>query len=269
MTYLTALLPVEQGVAVYAALKGAVGTARAQGDPRGDGQVMADTLVERVTGQSAAQAVPLEIALVMPAESLLGGADEPGMLPGGHPVPAAFARRLLTDLRRRVRGCGRRAGAAAAVHHPGHDQLVAMDSRRRVFDGQLRRFLTVRDQACRTPWCDAPIRHADHVVPDRAGGPTSATNGQGLCEACNHAKEAPGWARGHHRPAARPPARPHAPPHRVRTTTPTGHTYDSTAPPLLPTRGAPARGRANPWGGNVITLPWAERSRLPDLLDTA
>ena len=33
MTYLTALLPVEQGVAAYAALKGAVGTARAQGDP--------------------------------------------------------------------------------------------------------------------------------------------------------------------------------------------------------------------------------------------
>ena len=95
MTYLTALLPVEQGVAVYAALKGAVGTARAQGDPRGDGQVMADTLVERVTGQSAAEAVPLEITLVMPADSLLGGADEPGMLPGGHPVPSAFARQLV------------------------------------------------------------------------------------------------------------------------------------------------------------------------------
>ncbi|WP_354182538.1 HNH endonuclease, partial [Arthrobacter sp. UYP6] len=33
----------------------------------------------------------------------------------------------------------------------------------------------------------------DHVVPFREGGRTSAENIQGLCEACNQAKEAPGW----------------------------------------------------------------------------
>ena len=267
MTYLTALLPVEQGVAVYAALKGAVGTARAQGDPRGDGQVMADTLVERVTGQSAAQAVPLEVALVMPAESLLGGADEPGMLPGGHPVPAAFARRLLTTCADACEAAGAELALRRLFTTPDHDQLVAMDSRRRVFDGQLRRFLTVRDQACRTPWCDAPIRHADHVVPDRAGGPTSTTNGQGLCEACNHAKEAPGWAATTIDPGPIP-ARPGAAPHRVRTTTPTGHTYDSTAPPLLPTRGDPHRGEPVGWQchhppvGGAVSAARPARQRL-------
>ena len=52
------------------------------------------------------------------------------------------------------------------------------------------------------------------------GGPTSGLNGQGLCEACNYAKAAPGWS-------ARP--RP-GPRHTVRTTTPTGHTYTSRAP---------------------------------------
>jgi hypothetical protein len=152
---------------------------------------------------------------------------------------------------------------------------VALDSRRRVFDGQLRRFLTVRDQVCRTPWCDAPIRHGDHVVPDRAGGPTTAGNGQGLCQTCNQAKEAPGW---HASTLDRGPTldRPHAPPHRVRTTTPTGHTYDPTAPPVLPTRVSPAARRAHerqrsrrPWPDNVITLTWAERARVVDLLDTA
>lgn len=266
MTYLTALLPVEQGVAVYASLRGAVGTARAQGDPRGDGQVMADTLVERVTGQSAAEAVPLEITLVMPADSLLGRADEPGMLPGGHPVPSAFARRL-------VAACDD-AGAALALRRlftsPDGSQLVAMDSRRRTFDGQLRRFITLRDQICRTPWCDAPIRHVDHVTPDRAGGATSSANGQGLCEACNQTKESPGWAS--RTTAGGPPTTwSGAPAHRVRVSTPTGHTYDSTAPPLLPSRRLRIRASDTEprWRAPAITLPWADRAALPRLLNTA
>ena len=50
MTYLTALLPVAQGVSVYAALKREADLCC---DGRGRGQVMADTLVERVTGRSA------------------------------------------------------------------------------------------------------------------------------------------------------------------------------------------------------------------------
>ena len=54
MTNLGALLPVTQGVAAYAALVSAADSARAAGDPRSRGQVMADTLVERVTGQARA-----------------------------------------------------------------------------------------------------------------------------------------------------------------------------------------------------------------------
>lgn len=96
-----------------------------------------------------------------------------------------------------------------------------MDSTRRCFTGNLRRFLILRDQTCRTPWCDAPIRHLDHVTPSTAGGPTSADNAQGLCEACNHAKEGPGWQ-------ARP-----GPDGLVETTTPTGHRHPSR-PPALP-----------------------------------
>ena len=287
MTYLTALLPVEQGVAAYAALKAAAGTARVvppgvgagagssehDAPPRSEGQVMADTLVERLTGQSAAAAVPLEVQLVMPAETLAGEGAEPAVLPGGHPVPAAFARQLVSVC---ADAC-ERAGLGLALRRlftsPDSSQLVAMDSRRRVFDGQLRRFLTARDQNCRTPWCDAPIRHGDHVVPDRAGGPTSVGNGQGLCQACNQAKEAPGWSATTLDPGPSI-GRPHAPPHRVRTTTPTGHAYDSTAPPVLPTRvrqvpSGDRRRDRDPWQDSVIMLMWAERSGITDLLDTA
>lgn len=53
--------------------------------------------------------------------------------------------------------------------------------------------LVVRDGRCRTPWCDAPIRHGDHVTDAAEGGPTSLDNGQGLCERCNKTKNLPGW----------------------------------------------------------------------------
>ena len=105
---------------------------------------------------------------------------------------------------------------------PADGALVAMESRRRLFPDGLRRFLVLRDQTCRTPWCGAPIRHGDHVIPVETGGETSAANGQGLCEACNQAKQAPGWR-------ARPG--PGGAGHTVEITTPTGHTYTSRPPP--------------------------------------
>ncbi len=71
------------------------------------------------------------------------------------------------------------------------------------------------------PWCDAPIRHTDHLRPAAQGGPTSVANGQGLCEAGNYTKQAPGWRA---RPAPGPAG------HTVVITTPTGHRYHSRAP---------------------------------------
>jgi len=109
---------------------------------------------------------------------------------------------------------------------PETGSLVAMDSRARIFPKALADLIRLRDRTCRTPWCDAPIRHSDHVTAVTHGGPTTEINGEGLCEACNLAKEAQGWQ-------ARP--RP-GPRHTVETITPTGHTYRSTAPPLAPPR---------------------------------
>jgi len=77
-----------------------------------------------------------------------------------------------------------------------------------------------RDDVCRSPWCDAPIRHLDHIVPTADGGETTADNRQGLCEACNYAKEATGWR------AKRPPGAHHT----VEIATPIGHRYRSRAP---------------------------------------
>jgi len=214
MSYLTALLPAPQGVATYAALLREADRARVSGDDRGKGQVMADTLVARVTGQSAAPDVPIEVDLVMSAETLLGDGHTPAHLAGHGPLPAAEARRLLRDSRAE-------AWVRRLFVRPDTGQLVAMDSRRRRFEGQLRHFVILRDQFCRKPWCDAPIRHADHPVPHRDDGPTERENAQGLCEACNYTKEAPGW---------RSDVDDTAPAHLVAITTPTGSRYTSSAP---------------------------------------
>lgn len=77
MSVLNALLPVKQGVAVQASLTQHATALRAEGDERSKDQIMADTLVERITGQASAAATPIEVSLVMTDRSLLGADDEP------------------------------------------------------------------------------------------------------------------------------------------------------------------------------------------------
>ncbi|MCC3291555.1 DUF222 domain-containing protein [Arthrobacter sp. zg-Y1110] len=251
MTYLTGLLPVAQGVGVFAALSREADRLRATGDTRGRGQIMADTLVERVTGQAETGQLKVEVQLVMSDRTLFGGDSEPAVVPGYGPVPAQWARDLVRGRRpgqepgqdtrgaepERVReqAAGRKAKQDKQEERwirrlytePIAGQLVAMDSRARLFPASLGRFIAARDQSCRMPWCGAPIRHLDHIRPHQDGGPTEIANGQGLCEACNQAKEAPDWkAQTLHPPTGS------TTPHTVETTTPTGHTYRSTAPPL-------------------------------------
>ncbi|WP_211240042.1 HNH endonuclease, partial [Promicromonospora kroppenstedtii] len=112
-----------------------------------------------------------------------------------------------------------------------HGRLLATTSTSRFHPPGLSSLLRAREQGvCATVWCDAPVRHTDHVTPHAEGGPTSLDNGQGLCARCNHAKQAAGWSqKTTHLNGL----------HAVETITPTGHTYVSVAP----TPPAPARTR--------------------------
>ncbi|SDP85413.1 HNH endonuclease, partial [Arthrobacter sp. ok909] len=217
MTCLTALLPVRQGVAVYNALTRHAETLRATGDPRTRGQAMADTLVERTTGTPGGIA-GIELQLIMTDRTLLQADSEPARLPGYGTVPAGWARKILLPDENPAPDIWLRR----LYTRPGTGDLIGMDSRSRIFPTGLRRFIQTRDDTCRTPYCDAPIRHLDHIIPWHHGGDTTRTNGAGLCEACNHTKETPGW-NAQPRPGPR---------HTIQLTTPTGHTYQSTAPPL-------------------------------------
>ncbi|GAA1435543.1 HNH endonuclease signature motif containing protein [Mycobacterium cookii] len=220
MVWLTALLPVASGVAVHAALTREADTARAQGDPRTKGQVMADELVARVTSDGADRGPGVTLDLVMPCDALLGTSDQPAHLVDLGPIPAELARELVAG----AVASGDEVWLRRLYASPTTGELVAMDSRARLFPAGLARFIRLRDQVCRTPWCDAPIRHIDHVKSHGTGGPTSGHNGEGLCEACNYAKEAPRWR-------ARP-----GPDGSVTTTLPTGHTCSTRPPPIATIR---------------------------------
>jgi hypothetical protein len=221
MTYLTALLPVAQGVSVYAALRREADT---RCDGRSRGQVMADTLVERVTGRQAAVPTPIAVNLVLSDETLLGGGNAPADIRGYGPVPAAVARGMVS---RAVADRRSRATLRRLYADPRAGALVAMESRARLFPRGLAAFIELRDQRCRTPYCDAPIRHHDHAQPWAEGGPTTAANALGLCERCNYTKEGAGWR------VSTSTDEPHT--HAAEFTTPTGKSYRSAAPPRAPT----------------------------------
>ncbi|MHA7274903.1 HNH endonuclease, partial [Arthrobacter sp. Hz1] len=262
----------------YAALTRHADTARAGGDTRSKGQLMADTLIERITGTPEGVS-RIELQVIITDRTLLQGDSEPARIPGYGIVPSSWARQLLnpeptqptepaessdptqpaepsdptdpTDStdpsdpsghsdssgRSESTGVGREAfdvWVRRLYTAPGTGELVGMDSKARLFTRAQRRFITVRDDTCRTPYCDAPIRHYDHIIPWHRGGPTSIPNSAGLCEACNHTKEKPGWtAQPRPGPGSAPNSRPGTGSrHTFRITTPTGHTYNSTAPPL-------------------------------------
>jgi len=241
MTYVTTLLPLAQGVAVYSALRREADTC---GDGRTRGQIMADTLVARVTGRPAAVPVPIAVNLVITDDTLLGGATTPARVPGYGPIPAAVARRLVSAAANDARST---ATLRRLYRHPRRGALIAMESRARRFPKGLARFIATRDDTCRTPYCDAPIRHTDHAQPHANGGPTTALNGLGECEACNYAKEAPGWTvttrlDRHGR-------------HTAEFTTPTGARHHSQAPPL------PGRDTRRP---SAVELAFADTLAWPD-----
>ena len=237
MAVLSAFLPAEQGIAAWANLDRHARSRRADGDPRTLGQVMADTLVERLTGQAAAAAVPVEVGLTMTADSLLASEVDrtPADLHGYGPIPADVAldltARATSDLTDTSATDLTDAEARTAVWvrrlfiDPVDETIAHLDTKRRRFDGGLARLIRYRDRLCRDPYCTAPIRHLDHVEPYRNGGSTAAANGAGLCEQGNYAKDMPGWSR----QVVSEPGQTH----EIEICTPTGHRYRSQAPPAL------------------------------------
>ena len=218
MSLLSGYLPAEQGVACLKSLQDQTDALKAAGDPRRRDQIMADTLVERLTGQADAADVNAELQIVMPLDALLDANNQtPAELNGYGPLPADLARDLMRTSKGRL--WWRRLYAA-----PVGGPLVGGDPHRRRFDGHLRKLIMWRDRQCRDPFCGAPIRHVDHIQRYSDGGPTIYPNGRGACERGNYARETRGWR------VEAVSSGLDGQTHTIKITTPTGHIYLGRAP---------------------------------------
>ncbi|MEO7069339.1 MAG: DUF222 domain-containing protein [Nostocoides sp.] len=211
------------------------------------------TLRRVVVGPDGATVVGLEVRRHRLTDPL-GHPEGPSASPLGDPTRDAEASAALAGFLAR----------AEEVYRPGPIPVLAPTfSTQRLFRGVLRRLVAVRDQVCRTPFCEAAIRVIDHVTPVRRDGPTCSLNAEGTCDRCNLTKEAPGWIVGVLNPPSRgrpdasdppwqqlmdilladdePPDAEPAVGHRTAVITPTGHVYESAAPPATD-RGRSASG---------------------------
>ncbi|PYI67480.1 HNH endonuclease [Arthrobacter livingstonensis] len=253
MAALKALLPLRQGAAVLKTLTAVADAARSAGDTRTKGQLMADVLTHRlrqhlpctgavpgggagpdtdtVSGAGGSDCLTagetdIHLDLIMTDRALFDGAADPAILTGYGPIPAPTGRAMVVNTAGQAQVWLRRL-----YTHPESGALMSMDTRSRLFTDTMKRFLSDRDQLCANSWCGAPIRNYDHVKSFMSGGATSISNGQGLCQRCNLAKEAPGWSS---EVSTGPDGRPF-----TITRTPTGHSYNSVRPvrpvrPVLP-----------------------------------
>ncbi len=146
---------------------------------------MTDTFVERLTGQGSAQAVPSQVHLVIEAESLFADGMVPAWMPGFGPLPAATARSFLAANEAEV--FIRRMFTTVT-----EGQLVGTEARGRAFTGRLREMVIFRDDRCRTPWCDAPIKHADHAKPFAEAVPLHGRTGRGCAPRATMRRSIPG-----------------------------------------------------------------------------
>ncbi|MDQ3156754.1 MAG: DUF222 domain-containing protein [Actinomycetota bacterium] len=204
--------PADQLQAAYNALAKAAATAKAAGDARTSGQVMCDEFVQRVTGATKATDLNIEIGLIMTMGNLLDEDDSPCVLPGFGPIPASLASSIIRS--------GHQSWIRRLYTDPIDHSLTDCDQAHRRFSGSVAKSITIRDQRCRQPGCDSPIKHLDHVIAFHTGGPTARDNGQGLCVRSHTFKHLPGWK-------VVPDG------HDIVWRTPTGHTYRSPRQPVI------------------------------------
>jgi hypothetical protein len=128
--------------------------------------------------------VGVQVNLVITDFSAFGITDNPAEIFGLGPLPAPLARQLIDE------AVAKHAATLKKLYtDPTSGALVGMESRSRIFPDQLGQLIAFRDQHCRHPYCDSPIKHLDHSNPHSQGGPTSFGNGQGLCARHNLIKD--------------------------------------------------------------------------------
>lgn len=224
MSWLTAHLPTPVAHAIHDRLARTASRAKADGDPRGVGQLRAATLTALLLddeGRGSADRAPDPgtapgtappdslpndplpsglppdplavlartirpvVHVTVPISTLTGDAESSGLLDGTVPIDAETARHLTA----------RAPTLRRVLTNPVTGAMLTVDRRSYAVPADLRAFLTQRDLTCRFPACRVPARRCDvdHTTAWADGGTTDATNLASLCRKHHTLKHESRW----------------------------------------------------------------------------
>ena len=193
MSELTQLLPTVFAAAIFDRLTRQAKAVAATGDPRSRDQLRSDLMTDLLlTGEpacgdgaphTAAQGIRAEVAIVIPALTLLGEGTKPATLLGRGPIDLDTALRLASQAPELIR----------LLTDPVTGVLVTADTHR--LSASLRRYLEQRDKHCRFPVCNRDARYADidHTIPWEHGGRSVPENLAVLCRGHHTLKHHGNW----------------------------------------------------------------------------
>ncbi|GAA3744831.1 HNH endonuclease signature motif containing protein [Leifsonia bigeumensis] len=193
MSELVQVLPTVYAAAVFDRLTRQAKAVAATGDPRTRDQLRADLAMDLLlTGEPAcgedaphtpASGIRAEVAILIPAFTLLGESDEPATLLGRGPIDLDTACRLASQAPELVR----------VLTDPVTGMVINADNYRPT--SSLRRYLEQRDRHCGFPVCNRDARYTDidHTIPWEHGGRTVPGNLACLCRGHHTLKHHGGW----------------------------------------------------------------------------
>lgn len=173
---------------LYRNLDGIARSLRAMdGEERTLAQLRADAMVDLATGATGegAAGAGVQVAVTVPALSLLGASDEPAVLDGYGPIDVDTARRLAGEATSWVR----------ILTHPVTGVPLVMDRTTYRVPKALKRWLGARQPVCVFPGCSRPASdcQVDHRKEWQHGGTTDDANLDPLCEGHHVLKTEGGW----------------------------------------------------------------------------
>lgn len=207
---LTAQFPLLPGMGLRNYLYKESRKLKKKGDKRTLEQIRADILFSyMMIGEPSKMPINLQVGVIMTDRALFQGEREPAYLEGYGYIPAQDVREWIGGHQIENELTFEEMEARLTPEHieqievltelsriytaPGDQDLISMDSKARIFPEKLKKFISIRDRHCRTPFCDGIVEEADHVKQYAKGGKTSVHNCCGRCKACNKTKEARGW----------------------------------------------------------------------------
>jgi hypothetical protein len=162
---------------------------REQGDERTVAQLKADLALDLIIGKQDAAPVPAYarpiVNLTVPIQTVMGLADEPGVLSGGSVVPASLARMIAHE----PGGTWHRMLTDEAGH------LVELSTKSYQPTGPIWQHVVAEQGTCFRPGCDASSTEGDldHRIAWPLG-PTDTTNLWPGCRTDHRTKHAPGFS---------------------------------------------------------------------------